>query len=185
MPRYNRFRRGRRFGGPRVKTAVTESNIPMPKTKSRRKCAACSQHLTVGEPVTRLRLKKSFQHPCSSCGHKPAKLKYFHAACKPSDINKAMGYDPAQHGTIPTGAGGAVPPPPKPMTIEERQLAALVAIEQVVGARAASDPRWKKEAAALLNTYQGCKARALRGSTDGEMNVGMKMALKKAIDLVF
>lgn len=197
-----RFYRRRRFGGGggRQRTAVTRSDIPMPKTKSKRKCAACKGTLTMGEAVIRLRLKKSHQHPCASCGHKPAKLKYFHASCDPGDVNKAMGYDPAAHAAA-TGqhhsapSGGAVPPPPKPPTATESLIMSLASLEgalklklrdtpsawHVVNGKRVLKPEIEKE----FTTFQGIKARVLRGSTDGEVHAATSIGLQRVIKMIF
>lgn len=184
--RRNRFRRSG-FGTRRQ--AITRSDIPMPKTKSRRKCAACAQILTMGEPIVRLRLKKAFQLPCSGCGHLPAKLKFFHAACVPGDINKAMGYDPNAHGhgtTPPPSAsyGGAVPPPPKPKTPEQYALEALAALEQAVIARAQRQGV-TKEMEAAFKQFQGIKARVLRPGTPAEGETATSIALQRIIKMVY
>jgi hypothetical protein len=184
-------RRRHMWGGARrtrgSRAAVTSSAVPMPKTKSRRKCAACGVHLTLGEAVVRLRLKKQYQVPCSVCSHRPAKLKFFHAACAPADINKAMGYDAnavaAAGGTPPTTAA----PPPKPMSAADAALAALAAIDKAIGRKIAENRALQNDPAfqATFKTYQGCKARALRPGTDQEGQVAMKMAVKKVLDLIF
>lgn len=177
------------FGGARTRRgsgdAVTRSDVPMPKTKSRRRCAGCNIHLELGEAVVRLRLKKRFQQPCSVCSHKPAKLKFFHVACVPADINKAMGFDPTSNGHAV--AGGACAAPPKPMSAADAALAALAAIDKAIGRKLAEQPSLQKDAAfaATFKTYQGCKARALRPGTESEGTVAMKMAIKKILDLVF
>jgi hypothetical protein len=155
----------------------------MPKTKSKRKCAACKSHLTVGELVVRLRLKKRFQAPCSTCGHLPPKLKYFHEACAPTDINAAMGFDPNAGATVST-SGGAVPPPPKPVSAEDAALAALASLEHAVIIRAARKgvtPEMEK----AFKTFQGIKARVLRPGTVPEGEVATHIALKRIIDLVY
>jgi hypothetical protein len=177
MPRFNRRRR---FGTSRA--AVTQS-LCILKRKS--KCRACGQPLALGDTVTRLRLKKSFQMPCTGCGHKPSKLKYFHTACVPADINKAMGYDPAMHtGTAHAAPGNSVPPPPKPRTLEDINLEALAALEAAVIAKAKKrgvTPEMEK----AFKTFQNIKARVLRPGTPGEAEAATNVALKKIIDLVF
>lgn len=183
------YRRRRSWGGTRTRgsqAAVTSSSVPMPKTKSRRKCAACNIHLDVGESVVRLRLKKRFQQPCSVCSHKPAKLKFFHAACAPTDINRAMGYDPNAGAAGPIPNGNAVAPPPKPMSAKDAALGALVAIDKAIGRRLAENRALQedKEFAATYQTYIGCKERALRPGTDAEGAIALKMAMKKALNLL-
>lgn len=183
---YNRRRRSMFGRKPRGSAAaVTRSDVPMPKTKSRRKCAACSIHLDVGESVVRLRLKKQYQQPCSVCSHKPAKLKFFHAACAPTDINRAMGFDPNANGAGPVN-GHAIAPPPKPMSAKDATLSALVAIDKAIGRRLAENRALQedKEFAATYQTYIGCKERALRPGTDEEGAVALKMAMKKALNLL-
>lgn len=180
------YRRGWRRK--RQATPITRSDIPMPKTKSRRKCAACKQTLTMGEPVVRLRLKKSYQLPCTGCGHLPAKLKFFHAACVPADINRAMGYDPNAHGHAPppqsTAPGNAVPPPPKPKSAQQLALDALVSLEAAVIARA-QQKGVTDEMRAAFKQFQNIKARVLRPGTPAEGETATSIALQKIIKLVY
>lgn len=180
MPRFA-YRR-RRFGS-RSRSAVTQSTCVLTRKS---KCRACGGHLAKGDTVTRLRLKKRFQLPCTGCGHKPAKLKYFHTACTPSDINVAMGYDPAMHAgpTHAAPSGGAVPPPPKPKTTQDLDLEALAALEAAMIARAklrGITPAMEK----AFKTFQNIKARVLRPGTPGEGEAATNVALKKIVDLVF
>lgn len=177
----------RRFSRRRFASAVTRSDIPMPKLKSRRKCAGCSIILTTDEPVVRLRLKKVFQQPCLSCSHKPTKLKFFHVACCPSDVNLAMGFDPNLANATPPPAsrvGAPVAPPPKPPTFEDAALASLVALEHALRIRA-SKMTITPEVEAKFKTFQGIKARVLRPGTPAEGEVATHLALKRLIDLVF
>lgn len=172
----------RRFGGRR--RGPVHGPVMSSRTTARKaaKCRGCGGAYAVGDEVVRLRLRKNYRQSCVTCGHKLPGVKFFHPQCVPSDHAKAMGYNPHN---APPPPGNAVPPPPKPMTVEEHQLAALLQIEKALSARIANRPALKKELESLFNTYNGCKARALRGITPGEELVGMKMALKKAIDLVF
>jgi DNA-directed RNA polymerase subunit RPC12/RpoP len=186
----------RRFGGRRFGTkaqAVTSNSMLMPerkdkrtgKTKSR-KCRACRAILRAGEPVIKLTLKKKYRGlPCATCGHKLVGVKWFHAGCAPADINKAMGYAPQAQ--APVANGGAVPPPPKPLSSTDLTIAALVAVEKAFNKRLAENPALQKDPAvdAALRTYDGCKQRFLRPGTAGEGAVAMKMSLKKVLDLVF
>ena len=176
--------RRRRFG--RGAAAVTQSTTVL---KRKAKCRACGGHLSKGDTVTRLRLKKKHQVPCGSCGHKPAKLKYYHTACTPADINKAMGYDPAAASQYvpppPSSSQHQVPPPPKPLTPEEAQLIAINATIEAVKARCRNNPKIQAQLAPDFKTFSGLTARALRPGTPEEGVVAMKFALKRAIDLAF
>jgi hypothetical protein len=146
-------------------------------------CRHCGQAIAKGDTATRLRLKKRFQQPCTGCGHKPAKLKYFHTACCPTDINLAMGYDPAMHAGAPSATCSA-PPPPKPKTLEDINLEALASLEAAVVAKAQKrgvTPEMEK----AFKTFQNIKARVLRPGTPGEGEAAINVALKRIIDLVF
>jgi hypothetical protein len=154
--------------------------------KKKSKCRACGLPFQIGENVIRLRLRKSFRAPCTTCAHKLLGVKWFHPACVPPDINKAMGYDPnVAHVAAPDPH--QVAPPPKPQSAADAGLGALLAIENALKRRVAENPALQKseELAATLKTYNGCKARALRPGTDAEGVVALKMALKRALDLVF
>lgn len=197
MPRA--FRR-RRFGT-RSRSAVTQSTCILAR---KAKCRGCGGKLAKGDTAARLRLKKSFQAPCTACGHKPAKLKYFHPHCVPADINKAMGYDPAAntaaHTHVPPSAGGAVPPPPKPKSIQDLSLEALSSLEAALIAKSPAlgiNAQHTKahpahvagckacEVEKAFKTYQNIKARVLRPGTPAEGETATTVALKRIIDLVF
>lgn len=172
-----RFPRRRKFG---AKAAVTSAEIPLPRKS---KCAQCKQPLVVGETVLRLRLKRAYQVPCTGCGHKPSKLKFYHVACAPQDINKAMGHDPAVHAAA-VNSGGACAPPPKPKTVSTLELEALAALEACVVARAARKgvtPEIEKQ----FKTFQNIKARVLRPGSAGEGEVATSIALQRIIKMVF
>lgn len=182
-------RRGRRFGT--NKGAVLQSSLT---AKRKAKCRGCHQTFEAGDAVVRLRLRKNFRKPCVTCNHKLLGVRWYHPQCVPVDINKAMGYDPyATHTATHTAPPVAPPsstvaaPPPKPQTAQDAQLAALLAIENALKRRLAENPALKKNAEldAALKTYNGCKARALRPSTPAEGIVALKMALKRALDIVF
>ena len=172
-----RFARRRRFG---TKAAVTSAEISLPRKS---KCAECKQPLVVGELVLRLRLKKAYQVPCTGCGHKPSKLKFFHPACAPDDINKAMGHDPAV-AAVNVAGSDACAPPAKPKTIESLDLAALVALASCVVARAARKGVTPENEKAF-QTFQNIKARVLRPGTPGEGEVATSIALQRIIKMVF
>lgn len=162
------------------RAAVTSAEIVLPRKS---KCAACRVSLAIGDTVLRLRLKKAYQVPCTGCGHKPSKLKFFHLACAPDDINQAMGHDPAAHAAT-VSTGGACAPPPKPKTVAVLELEALVALEACVRARAAKagiTDRMRKE----FLTYTNIKARVLRPGTPGEGEAATSMALQRIIKMVF
>lgn len=186
-----RFHRRRRFGRS-TPTPVTSSTCVM---KRKSKCRACNGILAKGDTATRLRLKKSYQQPCTACGHKPAKLKYFHTACVPSDINKAMGYDPAMHAGAPSAAASsAVPPPPKPKTSAELDLEAIASLEAALVCRSRGkmrlNPTTRKmelppELEKAFKTVNGIKARVLRPGTPGEGEAATNVCIKKLVDLIF
>ncbi len=179
---YRRRRFGGRFGS---KPAVKETSGIQTGRGSR--CQGCMLKIEVGQPYRRLQLAKQFRTPCATCGVTPKRAKRFHDSCFPTDINAAMNYNPAaQHVHTPQPTSAAAPPP-KPMTAADAQLAALLAIETALKRRLAENPTLCKDDAmnAAYKTYQGCKARALRPGTDHEGVVAMKMALRKAMDLVF
>src|SRR6185369_8293943 len=135
------YRRRRRFGRRRgAASAVTLSTVVL---KRKSKCRGCGQTLNVGETCSRLRLKKAIAVVgCVTCSRRLVKLKNYHTACCPADINKAMGYDPAahNHGNV---TYTAAPPPPKPKTTADLKIDALLTIEAalVAGIRDRSVPR--------------------------------------------
>ena len=178
-------RRSSRFGRTQ-RSPITETTVWV---KKRTICKACSCGIEAGEQAIKLKLRKAYRVPCGSCGKKPVGSKKFHIKCRPTDFNKAMGFDPAKFTAAPPPVAPThtVPPPPKPPSLREAQEAALLAFETALKRRIAENPALVKDAELekTLKTYQGCKGRALRGSTDAEAMVGMKMALKRALDLVF
>jgi hypothetical protein len=88
-----RRRRHNPFGSPRsARVAVTET--PGVQARRRSKCKGCGLAIEVGDPFVKLRLKKRFRAPCTTCSHKPVGSKKFHPNCLPTDRNAAMGYDP-------------------------------------------------------------------------------------------
>lgn len=178
------YRRRKRFG----QGAVLQSTLT---AKRKAKCRACHLTFEKGDTVIRLRLRKSFRQPCVTCGHKLLGVRWYHTACVPADLEKAMGWDPnaKQHAAPPPptpSAAHQVPPPPKPQTARDAQLGALLAIENALSRRLAEQPALQQnvELAAALKTYNGCKARALRPGTPPEGVVALKMALKRALDIV-
>ena len=172
------------YGGRRrsygSKAAVTSAEIVLPRKS---KCAACRVSLAIGDTVLRLRLKKQYQVPCTGCGHKPGKLKFFHLACAPDDINKAMGHDPVAHAAAES-TGGACAPPPKPKTVATLELEALVAFEACVRARA-TQVGITAQIAKEFATYERIKARVLRPGTPAEGEVSTSLALQRIVKMVF
>jgi hypothetical protein len=174
----------RRFGfGGRRSAPVTSHQLP---ARKRGRCASCRGYYEKGDIITTLKLKKAYR--VLACGHTLKGAKRFHTACAPPDITSAMGYDPTKAGAyVPPTTTAA--PPPKPPTHDELALAALLAIEQAVKSRARAvkgiDPVAYKDIADKFKTFQGLKARALRPGTPEEGNVAMKMAMKRALDIVF
>lgn len=178
MPRF--ARRRRRFGAGGSRAVVTQSTAIL---KRKTKCRACGLAMNVGETATRLRLKKAIAAVgCVTCSRKLTKLKTYHVACCPADINKAMGYDPNAHASH--SAGASIPPPPKPKTVEDLNLEALATLEAALLARARRSgitPEMEKG----FKTFQNIKARVLRPGTPGEGEAATNVALKRIIDLVF
>lgn len=177
--RRNRFRS--RFGGRPAVTATAGI-----QTGRGSRCQTCLLKIDAGQPYKRLQLQKRYRTACATCGVTPKRAKRYHEACFPVDINAAMNYNPtvSQPHAAPTVQAAA---PPKPQTAADAQLAALFAIETALKRRLAENPTLTSSAEleATFKTYQGCKSRALRPGTDHEGVVAMKMALKKALDLVF
>jgi len=179
--RRNRFGFGRSSGS---SAPVTTRQQP---ARKRGRCAACRSFFEQGEIISVLKLKKRFR--LLSCGHTLTGTKKFHSACVPPDPVLAMGYDPAKAGAYvpppPPSAAHNVAPPAKPVTADDAALAALVAIETAIKAACRNNPAHVAEIAKLFKTYQGLKARALRPGTPEEGVTAMKIAIKKALDLVF
>lgn len=181
------YRPRRRFG---ARGAVLQSTLT---AKRKAKCRGCHQTFEQGDTVVRLRLRKSFRQPCVTCGHKLLGVKWFHTQCVPPDPERAMGWVPhaQQHATTPPPAqparGGAVPPPPKPQSAQDAQLGALLAIENAIKRRLAENPALANDTTLnkTLATYNACKAHALRNKNDNEALLGLKNALKRALDLVY
>lgn len=138
--------------------------------------------MAVGETCTRLRLKKALAiFGCVTCSRRLVKLKNYHTACCPPDINKAMGYDPAAH---QASVNHTVPPPPKPKTTQDLDLEALASLEAALLGRARArgvTPEMKKAFA----TFNNIKARVLRPGTPGEGEAATCVSLKRIIDMVF
>ena len=185
MPRRGYYRR-RRFGHGGPRAVVTQSTCVL---KRKSKCRACGMAMGVGETCTRLRLNKAIAVVgCVTCSRKLTKLKNFHPACCPADINKAMGYDPAaacaDHATA--SAGAAVPPPPKPKSTSDLKIDAILTIEAalVAGIRDRSIPKGTELDGELVK-INSLKQRIVRGSTPGESEAAANVTLKRLIDLVF
>lgn len=169
----------RRFGGA-PRNPITQSNTV---ARKRGKCRACGQYFMAGDGIAVLRLKKRYR--TMPCGHTIPGTRRFHTQCLPGDWNAAMGFDPSTVSTPPPSATHQVPPPPKPPTPEDAAMHALLAIENAVKIRARGNPAYVAEIEKLFKTYQGLKARALRPGTPEEGITAMKIAMKKALDLVF
>lgn len=181
----------RNFSRP-TRDVISISTVTQRKKK---KCATCGDEMPPGTDLYRIRTRKAYRTPCSTCGQKPARVKYFHntLACQPLDPYVAMHVDrtgaaqqaaPAPDPHRSHGAGNAVPPPPKPPTLEEVNLEALVKLEAAVifkAQRKGITPELEK----AFKTFQGLKARVLRPGTEAEGEVAVKVALKRVIDLVY
>jgi hypothetical protein len=149
------------------------------------KCKGCGGVIAVGEQSVRLRLKKSYRHPCATCNQTPPGAKRFHVACLPTDINAAMGYTgqaPVQPAYNPRQA--SAPPPPLPPSLQDLSLTAIAALEAACVAKARKmgvTPEMEKG----FKTFQNIKARVLKPGTEGEGEAATTVALKRIIDLVF
>jgi hypothetical protein len=177
-------RRRRRFGHRGPRAVVTQSTAVL---KRKSKCRGCGQTLNVGESVTRLRLRKSVAVVgCVTCSRRLVKLKNFHPACCPADINKAMGYDPAAHASQPVPPSHSVPPPPRPKTTTDLKIDAILMMEAALaaGIRDRSIPKGP-ELDSELNKLNGLKQRIVRGSTPGESDAAANVTLKRLVDIVF
>jgi hypothetical protein len=169
---------------PTAKPPVRSSPAVLPR---KTKCRGCGQDIPAGELLTRLRLRKSRQVPCTTCSHRPPKVKYFHVHCVPVDIDAAMGILPAgpQAGPAPAyQAPRPVAAPSKPPTPEEAALVALLKFEEALITKAKACGV-SKELEAHFKTYQNIKARALRPGTPAEGDTALRMALIHAVKLVF
>lgn len=161
------------------------------QTDKRTRCAGCSNFIEPGTPFTRLRLRPDLARPCSVCSVAPKKSKRFHPSCTPADDAgkcKAMHYDPTKApapAAPPPTQGRTVAPPPLPPTVEDQQLAALNAIVACIKTRCGKNPALIAELAPDFKTFQGISARALRPGTSEEGVVAIKMALIRALKLVF
>lgn len=175
--------RRRRFSG----SAAVLQSAQVSKKKGR--CKGCNQTFEKGDQLVRLRLRKSFRSPCACCGHKLLGVRWFHPHCVPADLNLAMGFDPSKHGTapsyVPPSAAHQVPPPPKPLSVEDLQFAAVQAVIGVVKARARNNPKLMAELAPDFKTFQGLTARAMRPGTPEEGETSWKFALVRALKLVY
>lgn len=178
-----RFRRFGHTAAPR--TAITSSQVVV---KRKTKCKACNGEISIGQVAVKVRLKKSYRLPCTSCGHKPVGAKRFHPNCVPSDLNQAMGYDPSKHvhNAPPASRAAAVPPPPKPPSASEAAVAALAALENALVLKVRDNPRaMTPELEKAFNRLQGIKARVVRPGTPAEGEVATSLALQQLVKMVF
>jgi len=154
---------------------------------SRTRCHGCLLHINIGDPFVRLRLQKRFRFPCATCTVAPKASKRYHTACEPVDKHKAMGFDPNVHGHAPATPlpnGGAVAPPPRPPTVEETALLALIALETALVTRAAHKGV-TPELESAFKKFQGIKARVLRPGTPAEGEVATSLAIQQIVKLVY
>lgn len=193
MPRFSRRGRGApRFGRP-TRAAIKE--IELHRTGKNGKCDGCGLVIALGELYLQLRTQSWARSiPCSTCNQIPAKMKRYHIACKPGDINKAMGYDPAAHQHSSGMAPGYVPPathtvapPPKPKSSKELQVEGLLVLEGALAAAFREGSINKKDPLVekAVGTLNGIKARIIKPGSQGEQDAAINVALKKIIDLVF
>lgn len=185
--RFNRF--GRHRPSYSMKPAVMEST---PILASKKKCKACGLYVAAGETALRLRLRSQFRGPCQSCGTQPKGVKYFHTACRPLDLNKAMGYDPnaGQAPFTPPPQQPVAPPPaaapPKPKTAAEQTIEALGMLEAALIAQLKQRKvTLTPEMDASFRKFQGMKSHVLRGANAHEELNATKLALKRIIDIAW
>lgn len=178
--------RRRRFGRPGAAAPIKEETRVATR---RQRCRACQGTIAVGESSVRFMLRRQFRRPCGSCGNEPRRVKWFHTACRPADVNKAMGFNPNAANTyapLPTSKQASVAPPPKPPSAEELGLQAIVTLEAALVARV----REKKlpmttDLTNAFKTFQNIKARVLRPGTPAEGEVAMNIALQHIVKLAF
>ena len=181
-----------RFGRRRYhKPPIEEQQKLVPANKNgsikRQRCSGCGGFIVTGETALRFVLRKIYRSPCAHCANEPRRSRWYHVGCRPTDINKAMGFDPAQH-------GHAAPPPPvvnpnappKPATAAELTTTALASLEAALIAQV----RQRKitltaEMDKAFKTFQGLKSHVLRPTNDNEQRNAIKLALKKMIDLAW
>ncbi len=176
------MRRRRGFGYGSTPRAIKEETRVAPK---KQKCSGCTIMIQPGETAYRFMLSKKFRMLCPSCMNEPRRSRWYHLACRPSDVNKAMGYTPKVN--IPPVAAAPSAAPPLPKTAHELKLDALVAMEAAFKRRLAEQPTLQSSAELekALKTYNGCKAHVLRPGAPNEGFVALKQALKRVVDLVF
>ncbi len=155
------------------------------------KCRACGKKFTIGESIVLVQLRKVYRTPCATCGKKPIGKKKYHAACVPTDLNKAMDFDPAKvpppfdpyAQPIPPPVA-KVAPPPKPPTFNDLALGALLALEKAMAFKVVP-PAKKAECEAAIAKYKLIKARALRPGTPQEGEVATFLAIQQLVKTVF
>lgn len=177
------YRFNRNPSGSRSSPVTAKQTLVVKK----KKCKACGGDIAPGAYGLKVRLKKPYRTPCVTCNHKRVGVKWFHTdvACAPVDIEQVMGY---VAGTAPSAVPSpkTVALPPKPPSAGEAALAALASMEHALMLRAAQFPGdVTPKLEALFKTYQGIKSRALRPGTDAEGETALKLALKRAVDLIF
>lgn len=180
-----------RFGRPaRMPIKVIE----LIRTGKNGACDACGTAIPLGDTYVQLRMQTWARLPCAHCNQTPLKMRKYHKACVPTDINKAMGYDPTIHQAHSSVAPGFVPPPthqvappPKPKTSKELQIEGLLVLEGALSAAFREGVVNKKDPAVekAVSTLNGIKARIIQPGSQGEQDAAINVALKKIIDLVF
>lgn len=166
--------------------------IELIRTGKNGSCDACGGVLPLGDTYVQLRLQSWAMIPCTHCSQIPARMHKYHKACVPTDVNKAMGFDPAAHQQS-SGAPGYVPPPthqvappPKPKSSLEMRVEAILVFEGALAAGFREGSIKKTdEVNKAIGTLTGLKSRIIQPGTPEEAIAATNVALKKLIDLTF
>lgn len=158
-------------------------------------CQHCRIKIKPGEQYVRFQLAKAFRVPCATCGTTPKRAKRYHPACRPTDVNKAMNYNPnaasAPFAPPPPTAqrdptGGAVPPPPKPKSSAELRVESIILLEAALAAGIRERNVVKTpELSKAFEQLKDIKARIARPGTPGEEEAAINVAVMRAYKMVF
>ena len=194
---YRRRRFGTHRAGPRQpRAAIKETvmvydkvvtdkvtGIAKPRTQL---CSGCTIPIKGGDRCVRFMLSKRYRVPCTSCHNEPKRSRWYHEHCRPTDVNKAMGFDPTNLNPGVHVHRPAAPPPPMPKGSKELRIESILAFEAALraGMRDRSIPK-TETLDKQLNQLSGIKERILRGTTEAEGEAATNVALKRLIDIVF
>lgn len=176
--RHSRFRR----------SAVPPITTKVVRPKRTGKCAGCGHAIVAGTDAVQLRLAKKMRFACAGCGKVPVGKRKYHVGCVPTDVNKAMGFDPSKVPSVSDpwarAAAPRVAPPPKPPSFEDLALASLLALEKALAFKTIPAAKVAEVEKALAK-YKNIKARALRPGTPAEGEVATSLAIQQLVKLVF